>query len=136
MRASAVEERKAAVAEAQIIRDTMEVGTPYRLLKPRRSCVEWRTTAFVVQESSGATPMFFIRFRHGSFLHPGTLFNCFFHPVISDCGLQRGKEQAQAVEKQLHDLVEANATRLATNTAVATEVCGLGARLNFPRLQV
>ncbi|CAM9095532.1 unnamed protein product, partial [Ectocarpus fasciculatus] len=58
VRASAVEEREAAVVEAQIIRDTME----------------------------------------------------------------RGKEQAHAVEKQLHDLVEANVTRLATNTAVATEV--------------
>ncbi|CAM9724441.1 unnamed protein product, partial [Ectocarpus sp. 4 AP-2014] len=72
VRASAVEERKAAVVEAQTIRDTME----------------------------------------------------------------REKEQGQAVEKQLHDLVEANVTRLATNTAVATEVCRLGARLNFPWLQV
>ncbi|CAM9440257.1 unnamed protein product [Ectocarpus sp. 6 AP-2014] len=72
VRASAVEERKAAVVEAQTIRDTME----------------------------------------------------------------REKEQAQAVGKQLHDLVEANVTRLATNTAVATEVCRLGARLNFPWLQV
>ncbi|CAM9131465.1 unnamed protein product, partial [Ectocarpus sp. 13 AM-2016] len=58
VRASAVEERKAAVVEAQTIRGTME----------------------------------------------------------------REKEQAQAVEKQLHDIVEANVTRLATNTAVATEI--------------
>lgn len=38
---------------------------------------------------------------------------------------QRGKEQAASVKKQLHDLVKADETRLATNKRVATEVSGL-----------
>lgn len=40
--------------------------------------------------------------------------------------LQRREEQAEIVKQKLDDLVQADATRLATNKTVATEVGGFG----------
>lgn len=42
--------------------------------------------------------------------------------------LQRREEQAEIVQQKLDDLVQADATRLATNKTVATEVGGFGFR--------
>lgn len=112
VRNAAVEEREAAVSEAKITRETMEVT---------------RDIVGVTFDGLG---------RYADLIHV-TFFLAYmlcllpvlilFSPectaifLVVFC-LQRGKKEAESVKKQLHDLVQADETRLATNKGVATEV--------------
>lgn len=84
--------------------------------------VLWRVTHGFLNCTTG---FYLINLENGSsdfFINP----NDPFFPAIP----QRSKEHAEIVKQKLDDLVQANATRLATNKTVATEVgeFGFGAR--------